>query len=320
MMYDAMKFPQIPDRWEALTPGQFNFLFSLLVQLADGRISPALLRIRFVCFVAGVVYENSDADTMDAVLDASYRLTFPLSVVYPDNNAALIDLPEDLRRLARKIPPERLPPSSYAKYLRRLDYRFVIDDCFCAQLIPSVCVNGRTFHAYAVNTAFGNLSCNLAALQYIEANLLLHNDNNGNNALPLLASILYQPLPYDSFEAHRMANDFASLPEETLLAVAFNFRAFTNFLFSKTPFALLAQAKNEKVSPIANGPVEALYGLSADGLGDINTVCRINIIQFLTILRKKTIEFVKSLDVAGKQPSEIEMLTGLDLFTVKQIL
>ncbi|MDR1524745.1 MAG: hypothetical protein LBS79_05755 [Tannerella sp.] len=99
-----------------------------------------------------------------------------------------------------------------------------------------------------------------------------------------------------------------------------NFQAFTNYLFTKTHFSLLTKAKEDKKNPIATGALESLYSLSADGLGDMNTVCRMNIIQYLTILRKKTIEYVKSLSYAEKKRSEIEKMTGLPMSIIKQII
>ncbi len=60
--------------------------------------------------------------------------------------------------------------------------------------------------------------------------------------------------------------------------------------------------------------------MSQDGLWDMNTVSRMNIIQYLTVLRKKTIEFVKSLKQAEKKLTDIEKITGLPLSILKQIV
>jgi hypothetical protein len=309
---------EVPNRWEDLTPDAFRYLFSLLAQMAAGQLAPGMVRVLFVCRMLGLDYDKiKDSDTLENIKTLAYRITFPISIVYPDDNAVLSELTPELREAARKIPPDRLPPSAMTKYLQRLDYRFVIDDCFCAQLIPSVTVDGKSYTGYTVNTAFGNLTCNLTALQYIEARQLI---GGPKDALPLLASILYHPLPYDSLSAHNVAAIFAGLPEETLLAIAFNFQAFTNYLFTGTHFSLLTKGKDDKKSPIATGALESLYNLSADGLGDMNTICRMNIIQYLTILRKKTIEFVKSLSYANKKLSEIEKITGLPLSIIKQIV
>jgi hypothetical protein len=287
------------------------------MQMAAGQLSPGAVRILFVCRMPGINSEKTDPATLETVRTLAAQVTFPISIVYPDHNAVLSELPPELREAARKIPPERLPPSAMTAYLQRLDYHFVIDDCFCAQLIPAVTVAGKSYPGYEINTAFDSLTCNLTALQYIEARQLT---GRPKDALPLLAAILYHPRPYDSLAAHRNAAGFAALPEETLLAIAFNFQAFTNYLFAKTRFSLLAKGKEEKKSPVATGALESLYNLSQDGLGDMNAIGQMNIIQYLTVLRKKTVEFVKSLAYAEKKLAEIEKLTGLPLPIIKQII
>ncbi len=308
----------IPNRWEALTPDAFMHLFSLLMQMASGLLSPAMVRILYVCHVLGINYKKlKDPVAVENIHRLAYQVTFPIDIVYPDNNAALSELPPDLREQARKIPPERLPGSAMTKYLQRLDYHFVIDNCFCAQLLPVIELDGKKVEGYTVNTDFDNLTCNLTALQYIEAKQLI---GRSGDTLPLMASILYHPHPYDSLSAHKAAARFAGLPESTLLAIAFNFQSFTNYLFTKTHFSLLTKGKDDKKSPISTGALESLYNMSQDGLGDMNTISRMNIIQYLTVLRKKTIEFVKSLKQAEKKLTDIEKITGLPLSILKQIV
>jgi hypothetical protein len=308
----------IPNRWEELTPDAFMHLFSLLMRMAAGELAPAIVRILYVCHALGIHYQKiKDPAAVENIHRLAYQVTFPISIVYPDNNAALSELPADLQVQARKIPPERLPSSAMTKYLQRLEYHFVIDNCFCAQLIPVIQVSGKELQGYTINTEFDNLTCNLTALQYIEAKQLI---GRPKDCLPLMASILYHPHPYDSLSAHKAAASFAGLPETTLLAIAFNFQSFTNYLFTKTHFSLLTQGKDDKKSPIATGALESLYNMSQDGLGDMEAVSRMNIIQYLTILRKKTIEFVKSLSQAEKKLTEIEKITGLPLSIIKQIV
>ena len=307
-----------PNRWEELSPETFMHLFSLLMQMATGELSPAIVRILYVCHVLGINYKKlKEPAAIDNIHHLAYQVTFPVSIVYPDNNAALSELPPELREQARKIPPERLPSSAMTKYLQRLEYHFVIDNCFCTQLIPVIEVGGKEMQGYTINTDFDNLTCNLTALQYIEAKQLI---GRSKDTLPLMASILYHPHPYDSLSAHKAATTFACLPETTLLAVAFNFQSFTNYLFTKTHFSLLTKVKDDKKSPIATGALESLYNMSQDGLGDMNTVSQMNIIQYLTVLRKKTIEFVKSLSQAEKKLTDIEKITGLPLSIIKQIV
>lgn len=116
--------------------------------------------------------------------------------------------------------------------------------------------------------------------------------------LPLLAAILYHPGLYDSESAHSLAKSFEKLPDATLQSIAFNFSSFVNYLFTTTQFRILIAGESEKKSLITTGALESLYNLSNDGLGDISAIEQMNIIKYLTILRKKLIETVRSLNFA----------------------
>lgn len=142
----------------------------------------------------------------------------------------------------------------------------------------------------------------------------------GKDKLPLLAAILYCPAPYSSDEAHRLAEDFTKINPITLQAIALNFQAIVTFLFTKTHFSLLSAGKNEEIPEIATGLTETMYNLSADGMGDVNTVKQMPIIEFLTILRKKLIESVRAMHDAKVDIVEIASKTGLSTQIIKKML
>ena len=125
---------------------------------------------------------------------------------------------------------------------------------------------------------------------------------------------------YDSAGAHRLASEFASLTEYELQAIAFNFQAFNNYLFSQTEFRLLTASKEGKNSTISTGALESLYNLSNDGLGDITVIEQMNVINYLTILRKKIIETVRSMSSMKMEKVDIEEETGLPIHIINQIL
>ena len=136
----------------------------------------------------------------------------------------------------------------------------------------------------------------------------------------MLAAILYHPGPYDSESAHTLAKSFERLSSETLQSIAFNFSSFVNYLFSKTQFRILVAGESEKKSLITTGALESLYNLSNDGLGDISTVEQMNLIKYLTILRKKLIEAVQSMGSAEMPVVDIAKNTGLPISLIKQII
>ena len=143
---------------------------------------------------------------------------------------------------------------------------------------------------------------------------------NGADTLPLLASILYYPGPYDSEDAHRKADLFSDVPQNVLAAIAYNFTAFNNFLMTKTEYSILTEFTSQRAREISTDAADALYDLSSDGLGDAQHVERLNLLTYLRILRKKTIESVRRLSAAGEDPGKIANTTGLDITTITKIL
>lgn len=308
----------IPNSWDQLDAYLFIALMRDFQRMAKGELSPAMVRANYVCNVMGWNPKRiKGEESFQNLALLAEQVTFPFIIVYPDGDLSLEDLNPETKELCKRIPPERLTDISIARYLSKLDYKFVFDSCFCKQLIPAVEVDDEHYSGYEINTSFHVLTCSLTALQYIEARALI---GKPSEMLPLLAAILYHPGTYSSESAHRLAFEFIKLPEEQLQAIAFNFQAFNNYLFTKTEFSLLTAAKEGKHSVISTGALESLYNLSNDGLGDITVVERMNIIKYLTILRKKIIESVRSLSSAKMEKTDIEKETGLPIHIITQIL
>lgn len=308
----------IPNAWELLTPSQYEALVKDLNKVALGELSVAMLCVNFVCNV--MEWDPKKIKGEESLANLAWlaeQVTFIFNIQYPENNEALKGLDSETRVKLQKTPPDRIQGLSIARYLARLDYKYVLDACFCAQLIPSIKIAGKVYAGYKVDTSFDNLTCSLTALQYIEARKLI---GCGADKLPLLAAILYTPGTYSSEAAHALAHDFARLPEDTLQAIAFNFQCFNNFLFAKTDFYVLTAGKEQKENPISTGALESLYNLSSDGMGDIRIVEQMNIIQYLTILRKKLIESVRSMNDMKLERTEIASKTGLPLNIINSIL
>lgn len=192
-----------------------------------------------------------------------------------------------------------------------------INSCFLAQLVPELEAKRQKYQAYKVNTSFDTLTCTLTALQFIEANEVL---NSKTRQLPLLAAILYAPLPYSSVKAHEMAEDFVHLDITTLEAIALNFQAMVNYIFSRTHFSVLTAGDKKSTSEITTGMEETLYNLSSDGMGDVEIVEQMPVIKFLTILRKKLIESVRAMHEAKMDIVEISEKTGLPTNIIKKML
>lgn len=205
--------------------------------------------------------------------------------------------------------------SEHIDFIFDMDGR--INSCFLAQLIPQVVVQGKVHHGYKVNTNFDTLTCTLTALQFIEAQEVL---NSNSLKLPLLAAILYSPLPYSSEKAHELANDFANMEQVQLEAIALNFQSIVNFIFTNTDFSLLTAGSKKNIPEIAMGMMETLYNLSADGMGNVETVEQMPVIKFFTILRKKLIESIRAMHDAKMDLVKIEEKTGLPTTLIKKMI
>lgn len=308
----------VPNSWHALTPEQYVGLMRDLVDYAAGKISVGNVRVNHVCRSMGwEMGKVRDESAMQNILMLAEQVTFPFKIEYPDHDAVLEGLDAETYRQCKRVDPFRLQGVPIAHYLQKTDYRYVLDCCFCAQLLPVIELGEEKYQAYDINLSFGRLSTTLTALQFIEARDL---DGGSADSLPLLAAVLYYPGRYSSEGAHRLAVRMQQLDNALLAAIAFNFRAFVNYLFTLTDFKLLTEPRGTSHSAISTGALEALYGLSSDGLGDADQVEHLNLIQYLTILRKKLIDSVRSLHAAKMELTEIEKETGLPVSVIKDII
>lgn len=310
---------QIPNRWE-LIRNNYNYLQLVrdIMLMSEGKLSPAMVRINYICRYFGWNYKKiKGEDSYANLVMLAEQITFMFRISYPNNDEALQGLDDYTYQLCKRIPPERLHGVTMAKVLRRLDYKFTLDLCFCRQFMPYLEVCGKHYTSYTISTSFDTLSTSLTALQFIEARQLI---GQGEKQLPLMAAILYHPYPYTSESAHCLAEKFKTVSREVLYAISLNFQAFVNFLFTKTEYSILTAGREMKKSAISTGALESLYNLSSDGYGDIIQVERMGLLQYLIILRKKVIESVRSLNAAKMELVDIEKETGLPLSIIKQIL
>lgn len=275
------KVYEIPNSWELLTSDQYLKLIELLSLMENGQYPPGAVKCLFLC----------------------YMMKWDLNRIKRDEKVL-----ENFMSIASQI----------TFIFQEKDDKFVLDLCFCRQQLPLIFIDKKAYYGYDINTDFQSLTCSLTALQYIEARQLL---DMGEESLPLLAAVLYFGKgKYSSEKAQKLALQFRKLPANTLRAIALNFTAVNNFLFSKTEFSLLTKFLPQKGSSITTDATDALYDLSKDGLGNANQVEQMNVLTYLRILRKKTIEGVKSLKASGMEMAKIADEVGLPLEIVKQII
>ena len=297
---------EIPNSWDEMTPQAWLGYIRNLRRVERGQLSVGELRIRLLCDLMGWQWRKMrDGDQIANLIMLSERLTFPFRIRYPDDNAALRALSNDDYAKAVRIEPDRLDIAA-APHLRTLDWRYQPDMCFFRQQMPTVMIGSVRMYGYKAAMQHGALSTSLTALQYIDAS-----EAHQDGQLARLAAILYAPEPYNSDQAHALADEFAYLDPVELQAISMNFLAVTTFLFTKTPLSLLTKFEKGKAKDITTTMSDALYDLCADGLGNSEEVERLNLLTYLRLLRKRTIDIVRQMHGMKMDVAQIANETGL---------
>lgn len=283
----------IPNSWQGVTPDVFQKFVSNLADHYAGNLTEADIRRRYVLDVMGWRLSRiHDTDTLATVVALADRITFLFTPYKTLQNPT--------------TPYPNLQSPTLTPNLN-----------FFAQFVPTVKIGTTEYQAYSVSTAYNNLTTSLSALQYIEAQQAL---TQGTPSLPMLAAILYCPQPYSSTLAQQLAEKMQQLPAVTLMAIQMNFIGFTTALYTQTEFALLSKFQPKKQSPIATDMADALYDLCADGLGTHEQVEQMNLLTYLRILRKKTIEAVRQMRSLEWDVIKISQETTLPVSVIQQII
>lgn len=312
----------IPNSWEQLPPEAFLKFVELWEKVEAGELSVGEMRVHLLCAIMGWrLRKMKQEDAVENLLVLSERLTFPFKIIYPDDDAALKGLSNQDYALAKRTDPFRLQHIPTLAHLKDLDYKYQLDLCFFAQLVPEVVfsLDKNTvirYNGYRAVMADGIIACSLTALQYIEARQLIDKPKSW----PLMAAILYYHGIYDSEGAQRNVGFFKDLDPLVLKAIAMNFMALNTFLYTKTEFSLLSKFEPGKAKDITTDMSDALYDLCADGLGNADEVERLNLITYLKVLRKKTIDGVRQLHGSGMDLAKIANETGLPIETITKIV
>lgn len=307
----------IPNAWHLLSRAEFVGIIADAGKMAAGEIPP--IRVQANHILRHMGWDASKIKNDEAWANLywlSAQITFIFNIVYPDQKDLINSLSNQERERVLRIPPQHIDDLPVARYLCRLDYKYSLDTCFCTQLIPEITVKGKKYKGYSINTNYGVLTCSLTALQYLEARSLPMD----LETLPLMAAILYFPGKYNSLKAHRLAEDFSSLDADTLQAIKINFLSVSNLMLTKTEFYILTTGSSRGSADICTGELESLYNLAADGLGDVETIESINIVKYLTILRKNLIDGVLQLQENKVSINEIVKVTGLPIHIVTSII
>ena len=305
----------LPNSWEDLTPELYLAVIRDIDSLSSGEIPPAMVNVNYLCHYFGWIPRKLVKKDLSNLAWLAEQVDFIFNIEYPEEDEVLSELSTEERMLCKKVPPERLS-LPIAKYLVKLPYKFVLNGVFCAQLLPVIKVGHEEFQSYKITNRLGALTTSLTALQYIEA----RNISGTKEQLPLLAAILYHPGPYDSESAHLLAEKFQTISPDILQGIAFNFQAFTNWLFLNTEYKLLTVGEDTHHNVITTGALESLYNLASDGYGSVEQVENMNLLKYLTLIRKKLIDTVRSMHANEMKLTDIASDTGLPITIINQII
>lgn len=307
----------IPDCWESLTPQTYLSVVASLMEFALGHKSPMDVKLEYVRLAlrdcGHPVRTNDDLCDMISLAE---KVTFPFRISYDE--ILLEPLSSSEREQFCTTDPNRINHPLARAIVRKGAYSYVLNACYCAQLLPEIGIDGKKYRAYTISTEYDMLSTSMAALQYLDARSLV----SRNDALPLLAAVLYCPMPYDPDKAHTLAGNMETLDPVTLSAIQLNFLAFDTYLLTCTPFSILqdSNGRSKPAPAIATGPIEGLYSLASAGYGNLDQVEQMNVIKYLTLLRKQLIESVQTMHTSGMKITEIATKSGLKFTTINKIL
>lgn len=306
---------EIPNSWEALSPAAWLRFVENYLKVEGGQLSVGELRIRLLCDLMGWKWRKiRDEETISNLIVLSERLTFPFRIKYRDETV-LQPLSNEQYAVAVRTEPEHID-APWAEPLRRQEWHYQADFCFFRQMMPTVDIDRVKYFGYKADCHHGALSTSLTALQYIEATEVLQQADNSR-----LAAILYAPEPYNSNQAHALAQDFGRLSPMELQAIRYGFEALCNFLFTKTPFSLLTKfERNGKAKAVTTTMQDALYDLCRDGMGNSSEVEQLNLLTYLRVLRKKTIDGVRQLHGMKMDIAQIANETGLPPQVITDII
>ena len=275
----------VSNSWEALTPEQYIELIGWLTKAERGEMTADEVRCRLLCrLMDWDIRKIKDEESVENLLSIADQLTFLFTrTTDPDNQ----EQPVDRANL-----------------------------CFFAQLLPTVKIGEMTYFGYHADKGESSITTSLTALQYIEAREAMAEERG----YALAAAILYTPQPYDSRQAQVLESEFRQLPADILRAIILNFQAVNTFLYTKTQFDLLAKFEPGKPKSISTDASDALYDLTKDGLGNVDDVEKMNVITYLKILRKKTIDCVRQMHGMEIDLAKIANETGLPISIITQII
>lgn len=278
---------RLPSSWQELSTRDWLVVVQLLSRYFDGELSPAMVRLLLAAYYLGV----SPASLSDDSFTDLHRLGEGMTFLFR----------YDVAQGCEVLAPVRL----------------------AKQFIPRLRLAGKSYFGYSIDIGSGMLTTDLTALQFIHA----HDIHPGDNAsLVLLALTLYRRKGQKKYDPQKTLQECARVGDRLrevdvflLTAVALQFRAFSEFLFSLPRFSFLA-CRQGTSSPLSVSSTASLYDLCREGLGSSKDIEEMPLLSYLSMLSDKTISAIKALHGGGMKIDDIATQTGFPIATIAQMI
>ena len=277
------KTRQVPNRWHELDEAQFV------------RLSGAIAD-----FEAGVTtFEQFKVMTVAAILDLKV------------NRLKMTDtLFENLFRISEQLDfPYRILEKEDRK---EVEFRI----CVNKQMVPKVKQN----NGYVFTVDSGMIETSIVAEQYVDALsvMKLYSSDRSEQALNMLAKVLYCPLPYSKENMQKVK--LHQFTREQKLAAYYNFRGLLEWIRRIDKYDIIFNSAEDRPGRSPLGMEGSLYSLSKAGYGVFRDICKLDLFTYLDLLLSMTIESIHSLKGCGLKPTEIAEKLNLTVGQISSVV
>lgn len=308
-----------PSGWEELSPEQWLGVVDSMLEFGSRKCDFTTFQIRLVESIVGKLPH----DPSNAVLcENFFRLTelFSWPYVYTYKDERYDRLSDRTKELLRYHLPSQLDQGDpEVRIASSFEARVDFDLCFAAQLLPCL-PSDPGMRGYRFSCRGTLASTSITARQYVSAMSLLEalspDAEYQDEILSSLLCVLYtrNDCDMEEYPAGR-------IPFNERMAVMYNFRAVNEWLSRLPKYDLLFHRSGTSgdghKSPL--GMEASLYALTEKGYGDIDTVGGMDLLTYLDVLLKQTVDSILSLHSCRMKPQEIASELGLSVDQVVSI-
>lgn len=301
-----------PARWEELSPEQWLGIVDAMLEFGARRCDFNSFQIKLTEAIVGKLPKNPGNEVL---CENIFRLTecFSWPYVYSYKDERYGRLSDRTKELLRHRLPFQLDQGDpEIRIASSFETRVDFDLCFPAQLLPHL-PSDPALTGYGFSCRGPLATTDMTARQYVAAMGLLEtlapDAEYADEILSSLLCVLYsgKDIDMEHYPAGR-------IPFTEKMAVMYNFRAVNEWISRIPKYGLLfnrSSTGSGRTSPL--GMEASLYTLSEKGYGDINVAGNMNLLTYLDVLLKQTVDSIFSLHSCGMKPQEIASELGLSV-------